>query len=105
MKRKIVFSINRILAFLFSLTFHNRIELSSPSIGINISLTNTWKVSRISLKRRLRCVVPKMDFLKKRHGECVNFDNGTCKFFHFTNVDSQGSACPHFKSKHVAGTT
>jgi len=55
--------------------------------------------------RRLRCVVPKMDFLKKRHGECANFDNGTCKFFHFTNVDSQGSACPHFKSKHVAGTT
>jgi hypothetical protein len=40
-----------------------------------------------------------MDFLKKRHKECANFDNGTCVFFHFTNVDPEGSACPHFKAK------
>jgi hypothetical protein len=57
--------------------------------------------------RRLRCVIPKMDFMKKRHEECANFDNGTCKFFHFTNLDSNGSACPHFKAKKddVAKTT
>jgi len=28
-----------------------------------------------------------------------NFDKRNCKFFHFTNVDPKGSACPHFNSK------
>jgi hypothetical protein len=52
--------------------------------------------------RRLRRGVPKMDFLKKKHEDCANFDNGTCRFFHFTNVDPKGSACPHFKAKKKA---
>lgn len=63
--------------------------------------------------RRLWRGVPKMDFLKNRHENCANFDNGTCRFFHFTNVDPVGPACPHFKAKKraevktadVAGTT
>jgi hypothetical protein len=49
--------------------------------------------------RRLRSGVPKMGFLKSNHENCANFDSGTCRFFHFTNVDPKGSACPHFKAK------
>jgi hypothetical protein len=41
----------------------------------------------------------KMDFMKNKHEDCANFDNGTCKFFHFTNLDPKGQACPHFKAK------
>jgi len=40
-----------------------------------------------------------MDFIKNKHEDCANFHNGTCRFFHFTNVDPKGSACPHFKAK------
>jgi hypothetical protein len=40
-----------------------------------------------------------MGFLKSKHEDCANFDSGTCRFFHFTNVDPKGSACPHFKAK------
>jgi hypothetical protein len=46
--------------------------------------------------RRLRGGVPKMDFMKNKH------DNGTCRVFHFTNLDPKGSACPHFKAKKMA---
>jgi hypothetical protein len=61
----------------------------------------------------MRRGVPRMDFYKNKHEDCANFDNGTCRFFHFTNVDPKGSACPHFKAKKkpeiettdVAGTT
>jgi hypothetical protein len=53
--------------------------------------------------RRLRCMIPKMDFLEKKHEDCDNFGKGNCKFFHFTNVDPKGLACPHFKTKQVAG--
>ena len=49
--------------------------------------------------RRLRRGLPKTDFLKKPHKDCANFDNGKCRFFHFINVDPNGSACPHFKAK------
>jgi hypothetical protein len=48
---------------------------------------------------RLRRALPKMDFMKNKHEDCTNFDNGTCRFFHFTNVDPKGQACPHFKAK------
>jgi hypothetical protein len=47
----------------------------------------------------LRFKVPKMDFLKKKHEECVNFEIGHCKVYHFINLDPKGSACPHFKAK------
>jgi hypothetical protein len=49
--------------------------------------------------RQIRCKFPKMDFMKNKHEDCVNFDNGTCRFFHFTNIDPKESACPHFKAK------
>jgi hypothetical protein len=49
----------------------------------------------LKLRRRL----PKMDFIKNKHEDCANFDNGTCRFFHFTNLDPKGQACPHFKAK------
>jgi hypothetical protein len=40
-----------------------------------------------------------MDFYKHKHGECQNFDNGTCKVAHFTNLKADETACPHFKPK------
>jgi hypothetical protein len=43
-----------------------------------------------------------MDFLKNKHEDCANFENGTCRFFHFTNLDPKESACPHFKAKKKA---
>jgi len=39
-----------------------------------------------------------MDFMKNKHEDCVNFENGRCKFYHIT-VNPKGSACPHFKAK------
>jgi hypothetical protein len=47
----------------------------------------------------MRRALPKMDFMKNKHEDCANFDNGTCRFFHFTNLDPKGQACPHFKAK------
>ena len=54
--------------------------------------------------KRVRQGLPKMDFIKNKHGDCANFDNGTCKVFHFTNLDPNGQACPHFKAKKLAET-
>jgi hypothetical protein len=51
------------------------------------------------IARRLRSAFPKLDFMKNKHEACANFDNGTCRVFHFTNLDPKGSACPHFKAK------
>jgi hypothetical protein len=48
---------------------------------------------------RLRRALPKMDFMKNKNEDCANFDNGTCRFFHFTNLDPKGQACPHFKAR------
>jgi len=48
---------------------------------------------------RMRNALPTTDFLKKKHRDCANFDNGNCKFFKFTNVDPKGQACPHYKPK------
>lgn len=76
--------------------------LNSSGMNIYIALTPSKKrvkVWRISLLNRLRYKIPKMDFMKKKHEDCANFDKGTCRFFHFTNVDPKGSACPHFKAK------
>ena len=55
-----------------------------------------WKA-----RERFRRRIPKMDFLNKKHEDCDNFDNGSCKFFHFTNLDPKGQACPHFKAKNL----
>ena len=49
--------------------------------------------------QRFRRGLPKMDFMKHKHEDCANFDNGHCKVFHFTNLDPKGQACPHFKDK------
>ncbi|MCW4005159.1 MAG: hypothetical protein NWF04_00965 [Candidatus Bathyarchaeota archaeon] len=49
--------------------------------------------------QRVRSSAPKMDFYKHKHGECENFDNGRCKAAGFTNLDANGTACPHFKPK------
>lgn len=52
---------------------------------------------------RFRCGLPKTDFMKNKHEDCVNFDNGTCKaaprIFKITNLNPKGQACPHFKAK------
>ena len=37
--------------------------------------------------------------MKNKHEDCVNFESGRCKVYHFTNLDPKGSACPHFKAK------
>lgn len=52
--------------------------------------------------KRFRHGFPKMDFIKNKHRGCANFDNGGCKVFHFTNLDPNGQACPHFKAKKLA---
>jgi len=65
---------------------------------LTISLLSLDGVNMGSLKNALRRVI-KTDFLKNKHEDCANFDDGTCKFFHFTNLDPKGQACPHFKAK------
>ena len=73
---------------------------------LKIVLKNIWEVSRMGLfgklSERLRRGFPKMDFMKNKHEDCANFDNGTCRVFHFTNLDPKGQACPHFKAKKKA---
>ena len=48
--------------------------------------------------RRLRRMFPAMDFMKNKHEDCVNFENGRCKIFHVAR-DPKETACPHFKAK------
>jgi|WetSurSiteA1Bulk_404760.scaffolds.fasta_scaffold336735_1 hypothetical protein len=58
------------------------------------------------LKKALRWLqnsAPRRDFYKHKHEECENFDRGTCKVAHFTNLQPKETACPHFKSKKNAG--
>jgi hypothetical protein len=50
------------------------------------------------IMRRLRRKFPTADFMKHKHEECANFENGRCKFYHIT-VNPKGNACPHFKAK------
>jgi hypothetical protein len=52
--------------------------------------------------QRIPCRVSKIDFLKKKHEDCANFDDGNCRLFRFTNVDPKGSAFPRFKAKKKA---
>ncbi|HTY74014.1 MAG TPA: hypothetical protein VMD05_00420 [Candidatus Nanoarchaeia archaeon] len=52
-----------------------------------------------NITKRFRNAFPKMDFMKNKHEACANFDDGSCRVFHFTNLDPKGSACPHFKAK------
>jgi len=44
-----------------------------------------------------------MDFIKNKHEDCANFDNGTCiaapRIFNLTNLHPKAQACPHFKTK------
>jgi hypothetical protein len=55
--------------------------------------------------QRIRRGLPKMDFVKHKHRECVNFDNGTCKaaprIFDLKNLNPEGPACPHFKARKI----
>jgi|GEM_PF-2468341 len=50
------------------------------------------------IKKRLQGKFPTTDFMKHKHEECANFENGRCKFYHIT-VNPKGNACPHFKAK------
>jgi hypothetical protein len=50
-------------------------------------------MQRIIQKLRARA-----DFMKHKHEECANFENGRCKFYHI-KVNPKGNACPHFKAK------
>ena len=54
--------------------------------------------------KRFQRGFPKMDFVKNKYGDCANFYDGNCKFFHFTNLDPNGQACPHFKAKQLMET-
>ena len=67
---------------------------------LKVSLMGLLKKARERLRRGL----PKMDFMKNKHKNCANFDNKTCKVFHFTNLDPEGQACPHFKPKTLPET-
>jgi hypothetical protein len=49
--------------------------------------------------RRLQNAAPKLDFYKYKHGDCANFDNGSCRAARFTNLKAEETACPHFKAK------
>jgi hypothetical protein len=56
------------------------------------------------IMQRLRPKFPTMDFLKNKHEDCLNFENGRCNFYHIT-LNPKGNACPHFKpKKKEAGT-
>jgi hypothetical protein len=55
-----------------------------------------------SALEKLRSRVPRLEFMKNKHEDCANFNYRTCKFFHFTNLDPKGAACPHFKAKKQA---
>ena len=78
-------------------------KFNSMLKSLTIVTENHWEDQRMSLLRnilhRLRRGLPKTDFLKNKHEDCANFDNGTCRFFRFTNVDPKESSCPHFKAK------
>jgi hypothetical protein len=50
-------------------------------------------IQRIMQKLRARA-----DFMKHKHEECANFEDGRCKFYHI-KVNPKASACPHFKAK------
>jgi len=66
------------------------------------------KVPRMNLllgvMRLLRRRFPVMDFMKNKHEDCVNFENGRCKFYHIA-VNPKGSACPHFTAKNKKAET
>ncbi|WNZ29881.1 MAG: hypothetical protein IAX21_03200 [Candidatus Bathyarchaeota archaeon] len=53
--------------------------------------------------QRLRNKIPSTNFVNHKHGECANFDNGTCKAaprgINLTNLNPKGPACIHFKDK------
>jgi hypothetical protein len=53
----------------------------------------------MGILQKLRSAAPRMDFYKHKHEDCGNYDNGTCKVFHFKNLNPKESACPHFKPK------
>jgi hypothetical protein len=48
--------------------------------------------------------LPTTDFMKHKHEECANFENGRCKFYHIA-VNPKGNACPHFKAKNKKSET
>jgi hypothetical protein len=52
-------------------------------------------------------LLPGENWGDKKHGECSNFDNGTCliipRAFKRRNLDPKWPACPHFKAKIIKG--
>lgn len=62
---------------------------------------------KIIQRIRRRLLLPGENWGDKKHGECSNFDNGTCliipRAFKRRNLDPKWPACPHFKAKIIKG--
>ncbi|MFZ7137313.1 MAG: hypothetical protein ACOWW1_02685 [archaeon] len=58
--------------------------------------------------QKIKNKIPSTEFTKHKHGECINFDNGTCKAtprgINLTNLNPKGPACIHFKLKNTTET-
>jgi hypothetical protein len=69
----------------------------------------TWRFKKLGLGQKViqrirgRLLLPAKNWGDKKHGECSNFDNGTCLIipwvFRGRNLDPKRPACPHFKAK------
>ena len=86
---------------------------------MNIAISNSNSDNKTNLKvlrtgvfrnalQQFQRGLPKMIFMKNKHEDCANFDNGTCiaapRIFNFTNLKPKGHACPHLKAKKIAET-
>jgi len=53
--------------------------------------------------QKIKKKLPSTEFTKHKHGECANFDNGTCKAapkgVSINNLNPNGQAWIHFKLK------
>ncbi len=53
--------------------------------------------------QKIKNKLPSTEFTKHKHGECANFDNGTCRaapgVLNIKNLNPEGPACPHFKAR------
>jgi hypothetical protein len=58
----------------------------------------------LDILRRFSSSTLRIDFYKYKHGDCANYNNGTCRVAHFTNLKPGETACPHFKAKQTAST-
>lgn len=93
---KSLFCIHLRLSEHFATQEHSKIKLLlEKNKSIKVGFVCLFK----NALNRLRNAAPRTDFYKHKHEDCENFDNGTCKYFHFTNLNPKETACPHFKPK------